>query len=55
MTNPRMSSPVMSRALTVPALMLSLVILTAARIAFHVATTSEAQVTHLQPPPKGTL
>ena len=55
MTNPRMSSHATSRVLIVPALMLSLVILTAARIASHVAITSGAQVTHQQPPPKGTL
>ena len=48
-----MSSRATSRVLTVPALTLSLVILTAARIAFHVATQNEApanpptQVEHL--------
>ena len=55
MTNLRMSSHVTSRVLTVPALMLSLVILTAGRIALHVATTSGAQVTQPQPPPRGEL
>ena len=53
MTNPRMSSRATSHARTALALTLSLVILTAARIALHVATQSEApanpptQVEHL--------
>lgn len=49
MTKPKMSSPVMSRVLTAPALTLLLVILTEGRIALHVATTSEAGVN--QPTP----